>query len=74
MEELWSLDADSLRALAPVHGLVFLFKWTAEPDPRPVLHETEGKMFFARQVRACCALLLVWSDVLEELMLISGMT
>ena len=52
VEELWSLDAESLRVMAPVHGLVFLFKWTAEPDPRPVLNETEGKMFFARQVRA----------------------
>ena len=51
VEELWSLDSESLHALQPVHGLVFLFKWTAEPDPRTILHQTEGKMFFAKQVR-----------------------
>lgn len=44
------MDADSLKALAPVHGLVFLFKWTpdpaaAAPDPSP-----PPDLWFAKQV------------------------
>eukprot|EP00903_Cladosiphon_okamuranus_P011874 g11155.t1 len=51
MEELYSLDESNFSRLRPVYGLVFLFKWTAEVDKRPIAEaESEPGLFFARQV------------------------
>ncbi|KAJ5926007.1 hypothetical protein N7454_007517 [Penicillium verhagenii] len=57
-EELISLDADTIRSLGPVYGVIFLFKWTHEAagaraeapldgtyDPSA----TENNVFFAAQ-------------------------
>ena len=44
------MDADSLKALAPVHGLVFLFKWTPDPDAPPHDPDPPPGLWFARQV------------------------
>ena len=52
VEELWSLDAADVARVAPVHGLIFLFKYLREEDPRPTLDaavETPS-LFFAKQV------------------------
>lgn len=52
VEELYDLSTEGLSALAPVYGLVFLFKWQqgAGSDPSTCIqHEVPG-LYFARQV------------------------
>lgn len=52
MEECYSIDPETLGPLAPVYGLVFLFKHTGSAELRPgaVLAPEATDVFFANQV------------------------
>ncbi|KAK2781276.1 hypothetical protein FQN52_001708 [Onygenales sp. PD_12] len=74
-EELISLDADTIRSLSPVYGVIFLFKWvsgqsrdastpqdgTFDPDA------TENGLFFAAQtIQNACGTQAVLSVILNQ--------
>jgi len=66
VEELWALDAEHFERLAPVHGLIFLFKWigtssVTSTDGTLVQDNRLDKIFFARQViqNACATQAIV---------------
>eukprot|EP01090_Pellita_catalonica_P019278 TRINITY_DN648_c0_g1_i1.p1 TRINITY_DN648_c0_g1~~TRINITY_DN648_c0_g1_i1.p1 ORF type:complete len:278 (-),score=42.38 TRINITY_DN648_c0_g1_i1:331-1131(-) len=48
VEEIYTLDKETLKQLGKVHGLVFLFKWRQEKDDRTI--ELNSPVFFANQV------------------------
>jgi len=48
-EELWDLSAEGMMQLAPVHGLIFLFKWVEGSSRKAPVIEVPN-LFFAQQV------------------------
>jgi ubiquitin carboxyl-terminal hydrolase L5 len=52
VEEIWSLDEETIARLSPVHGIIFLFKWRSgeEPDGSIVRDSRLDDIFFAKQV------------------------
>ncbi|CAF1068662.1 unnamed protein product [Adineta ricciae] len=63
VEEIFSLDDDSLEQMKPCHGLIFLFKWqqTDVPTENLVKDSRLDEIFFARQVitNACATQAIV---------------
>ncbi|KAL2006777.1 hypothetical protein VTN00DRAFT_9445 [Thermoascus crustaceus] len=76
-EELISLDADTIRALSPVYGVIFLFKWMtgtqradtsapADGTYDPTAPEEKGLFFAAQTIQNACGTQAVLSVILNH--------
>jgi len=67
VDDLYSLDSESLAALAPLHALIFLFKWTGSSDETgggQGAYDDDFPGFFANQVvNNACATIAVMNGV-----------
>lgn len=61
VEELYSLDTQSVLKLKPVHGLIFLFHWVTRIESDSDVSELPSNIWFANQVieNACASLALL---------------
>ncbi|KAJ2851557.1 hypothetical protein IWW36_001041 [Coemansia brasiliensis] len=71
VEELYSLDAETLSAMEPVYGLIFLFKWQpGHGNPASQAQETPGdgpNVYFAQQIiQNACATQAIMSVLLNR--------
>ncbi|GIJ83438.1 hypothetical protein Asppvi_002259 [Aspergillus pseudoviridinutans] len=74
-EELISLDADTIRSLSPVYGVIFLFKWIREPPSTNTTQPIDGtyvtslpeNLFFAGQtIQNACGTQAILSVILNQ--------
>ena len=49
-QEIYSLDKATLESVAPVYGLIFLFKWNQDHRDRREVDHSNPNVFFASQV------------------------
>lgn len=70
VEEVVSLDDDTLKGLPIIYGLIFLFKWRKDAAPRQAILDAPSDLFFAKQIvqNACAtqAILSVLLNTCEE--------
>jgi len=72
VEEIWSLDDETIARLNPIHGIIFLFKWRSgeEADGSIVRDSRLDDIFFAKQVinNACAtqAIISILMNVAHE--------
>ncbi|KAJ2615006.1 ubiquitin carboxyl-terminal hydrolase [Coemansia sp. RSA 1365] len=71
VEELYSLDVATLRAMEPVHGLIFLFKWQAgagsSDSQEANINRNNEEVYFAQQIiQNACATQAILSVLLNR--------
>ncbi|EEH09678.1 ubiquitin carboxyl-terminal hydrolase [Histoplasma capsulatum G186AR] len=80
-EELISLDADTIRSLSPVYGVIFLFKWASGQSrnsdvPQDGTYDreaTDNGLFFAAQtIQNACGTQAVLSVILNQDSVLAG--
>lgn len=67
-EEIYSLGPEAFMSLdvEKIYGLVFLFKWQSESDPRPTVDAADHGLFFAQQViHNACATQAILSTLMN---------
>eukprot|EP00441_Pelagodinium_beii_P020812 CAMPEP_0197658236 /NCGR_PEP_ID=MMETSP1338-20131121/45118_1 /TAXON_ID=43686 ORGANISM="Pelagodinium beii, Strain RCC1491" /NCGR_SAMPLE_ID=MMETSP1338 /ASSEMBLY_ACC=CAM_ASM_000754 /LENGTH=378 /DNA_ID=CAMNT_0043234787 /DNA_START=92 /DNA_END=1228 /DNA_ORIENTATION=- len=67
-EEVYSLDQTAFMQMdaEKIYGLVFLFKWAKEADPRPTVNAQDTGVFFAQQViQNACATQAIMSTLMN---------
>jgi len=67
LEEIYTLDdAVTLETLQPIYGLIFLFKWQKNPQPRECLQIYDNELIFFNQViNNACATQAILSILLN---------
>ncbi|KAF8975673.1 hypothetical protein BGZ46_008929 [Entomortierella lignicola] len=72
VEEIYSIDKETLEDLKPVHGLIFLFKWEGHnpanaPGSQAPIEYDSSSVFFAKQViNNACATQAILSVLLNS--------